>query len=93
MIYAVRDAEPVNARVMVKGDPKTLGPEVQRGFLQILGGQKVPTDHKGSGRDLLAALDHGSEESVNSAGDGESRLAVAFRPRAGKYAERFRQAR
>lgn len=54
MIYAVREAEPVNAKVMVKGDPKTLGPEVQRGFLEILGGQKVPKDHKGSGRDLLA---------------------------------------
>jgi hypothetical protein len=54
MIYAVRDAEPVNARVMVKGDSKTLGPEVQRGFLQILGGQTVPKDHKGSGRDMLA---------------------------------------
>jgi cytochrome c553 len=54
MIYALHDAEPVNARVMVKGDPKTLGPEVQRGFLEILGGQKVPEDHQGSGRDLLA---------------------------------------
>ena len=30
------------------------GPEVQRGFLQILGGQTVPADHKGSGRELLA---------------------------------------
>ena len=39
MIYAVRDSTPANARVMVKGDPKTLGPEVPRGFLQILGGQ------------------------------------------------------
>jgi hypothetical protein len=54
MIYAVRDAEPVNARVMVKGDPKTLGPEVERGFFEILGGQKLPKNHKGSGRDLLA---------------------------------------
>jgi hypothetical protein len=54
MIYAVREAQPVDARVMVKGDPKTLGPEVQRGFLHILGGQAVPKDHKGSGRDLLA---------------------------------------
>jgi hypothetical protein len=54
MIYAVRDeAEPVNARVMVKGYPKTLGPEVERGFLRILGGQIVPKDHR-SGRDLLA---------------------------------------
>jgi hypothetical protein len=55
MVYAVRDAEPVNARVMVKGDPKTLGPEVRRGFLQILGGQTAPADYQGSGRDLLAA--------------------------------------
>jgi hypothetical protein len=54
MVYAVSDAKPVNARVMVKGDPKTLGPEVQRGFLEILGGQKVPADHAGSGRELLA---------------------------------------
>ncbi|HYO80373.1 MAG TPA: PSD1 and planctomycete cytochrome C domain-containing protein [Bryobacteraceae bacterium] len=54
MIYAVRDDKPQNARVMVKGDPKTLGPEAPRGFLQILGGQKIPADHTGSGRDLLA---------------------------------------
>ena len=54
MLYAVSDSEPVNARVMVKGDPKMLGPEVPRGFLQILGGQTVPAEYKGSGRDLLA---------------------------------------
>ena len=54
MIYAVQDKPPINERVMVKGDPKTLGPEVQRGFLEVLGGQKVPVDYKGSGRDLLA---------------------------------------
>ena len=54
MIYAVHDSTPANARVMVKGDPKTLGPEVPRGFLQILGGQTVPADYKGSGRELLA---------------------------------------
>ena len=54
MLYAVHDDAPVNERVMVKGDPKTLGPEVQRGFLQVLGGQTVPADYAGSGRDLLA---------------------------------------
>jgi hypothetical protein len=54
MLYAVREGQPVNARLMVKGDPKTLGPEVPRGFLQVLGGQKVPPEYKGSGRDLLA---------------------------------------
>ena len=54
MLYTVSDSEPVNARVMVKGDPKVLGPEVPRGFLHILGGQTVPAGYKGSGRDLLA---------------------------------------
>ena len=39
---------------MVRGEPHTLGPEVPRGFLTILGGQKVPADEKGSGRLELA---------------------------------------
>ena len=34
--------------------PTTLGPEVPRGFLTVLGGQKVPPDGKGSGRLELA---------------------------------------
>ncbi|MBZ2177190.1 MAG: PSD1 and planctomycete cytochrome C domain-containing protein [Acidobacteria bacterium] len=55
MAYAVAEATPVNARIMVKGDPATLGPEVPRGFLTILGGQQVPPAHPGSGRDLLAS--------------------------------------
>ena len=55
MIYAVREsAEPVNVRVMIKGDPKSLGPEAARGFLQILDGKTVPPEYKGSGRALLA---------------------------------------
>lgn len=54
MAFAASDGKPVNAKVMVKGDPKTLGPEVPRGFFQILGGQRVPAEHKGSGRDSLA---------------------------------------
>ena len=54
MAYGVSEGTPVNARIFVKGDPGTKGPEVERGFLQILGGQRVPADYKGSGRDLLA---------------------------------------
>ena len=54
MAFAVSDGKPLNAKVMIKGDPTTLGPEVPRGFLTVLGGQKVPADAKGSGRDLLA---------------------------------------
>ena len=43
------EGTPVNAHVFIKGEPKTLGPEVPRGFLQILGGAKVP-----AGRDRAA---------------------------------------
>ena len=52
--YAASEGKPVNARVQLKGDPKTPGPEVARGFLQILGGQKVPPSTGGSGRLELA---------------------------------------
>lgn len=52
--YAVFESLPANARIHRKGEPKNLGDEVPRGFLTILGGQQVPPDHKGSGRELLA---------------------------------------
>jgi hypothetical protein len=52
--YAVIEGLPANARVHRKGDPKSLGDEVPRGFLTILGGQQVPKDHRGSGREFLA---------------------------------------
>jgi len=52
--YAVVDGLPANARLHRKGDPASLGDEVPRGFLTVLGGEKVPAGHKGSGRDVLA---------------------------------------
>lgn len=52
--YAVVEGLPKNARVHRKGEIKNLGDEVPRGFLTILGGQQLPADYKGSGRDLLA---------------------------------------
>lgn len=52
--YAVIEGVPANSKIHRKGDPKNPGEEVQRGFLTILGGQKVPQDYKGSGRELLA---------------------------------------
>ena len=48
--YAVTEGTPGNARVLVRGEPRTLGAEVPRGFLTILGGQNLPPDEKGSGR-------------------------------------------
>ena len=52
--YAVVEGLAANARIHRKGEPKDLGEEVKRGFLTILGGQVLPDDHKGSGRDYLA---------------------------------------
>ena len=52
--YAVSEGKPVNARIMVRGEPATLGPEVERGFLTILGGDKLPAGETGSGRLELA---------------------------------------
>jgi len=52
--YAAADGEAVCAKIHLKGDPKNLGPEVPRGFLQALGGQRVPPDESGSGRRQLA---------------------------------------
>ena len=53
--YAVSEGMPGDARILVRGEPKDLGPTVPRGFLTILGGQKLPADEKGSGRLELAA--------------------------------------
>jgi hypothetical protein len=52
--YAVIEGLPSNARIHRKGDPKSLGDEVPRGFLTILGGGQVPKAHRGSGREFLA---------------------------------------
>jgi hypothetical protein len=52
--YGASDGKPVNVKIHVKGDPKIEGPEAPRGFLKILGGARVPANHQGSGRDLLA---------------------------------------
>jgi hypothetical protein len=53
LAYAVAEGKPHNARVQQRGDPKSLGDEVPRRFLQVLGGQTVPAD-AGSGRLELA---------------------------------------
>jgi hypothetical protein len=52
--YAVSEGKPADARILVRGEPQTLGPTVPRGFLTILGGQKLPPDTTGSGRLQLA---------------------------------------
>jgi hypothetical protein len=53
-LYAVSDGVPHNARIQRYGEPRDLGDEAPRGFLQILGGQRLPPDVKGSGRLQLA---------------------------------------
>ena len=52
--YAAAEGETVCAKIHIKGDPENLGPEVPRGFLQVLGGQRVPPNESGSGRRQLA---------------------------------------
>ena len=52
--YAVSEGTPVQAQIMIHGDPTTLGDEVPRGFLQVLGGGPLPAGTKGSGRLELA---------------------------------------
>jgi cytochrome c553 len=52
--YAVSEGKPANAKIMVRGEPASLGPEAPRGFLTVLGGQKLPADEQGSGRLELA---------------------------------------
>ncbi|HYI97521.1 MAG TPA: PSD1 and planctomycete cytochrome C domain-containing protein [Bryobacteraceae bacterium] len=52
--YVVTEGKPQNARIFIKGDPEMPGPEQPRGFLTILGGQKIAAHDKGSGRLQLA---------------------------------------
>jgi hypothetical protein len=55
--YAVIEGLPADARIHRKGDPKSLGDEVPRGFLTILSpgaALQVPKNHPGSGREFLA---------------------------------------
>ena len=53
MAYAVAEGNPGNARIQKRGEPKDLGDEVPRGFLQILY-DKEPPKLAGSGRLELA---------------------------------------
>jgi len=52
--YAVSEGKVANAKIQRQGDPKNLGEEAPRGFLQILGGERLPENEKGSGRSELA---------------------------------------
>jgi hypothetical protein len=54
LAYAVSEGKPANTRLQVRGDPKRLGDEVPRGFLQVLGEATLPADCKSSGRLELA---------------------------------------
>ncbi len=52
--YAVWEGHAANARIHIKGDPNRPGEAVSRGFLQVLGGQKLTEQAQGSGRSELA---------------------------------------
>ncbi len=52
--YAVSEGSAADSRIQRKGDNKNLGDVAPRGFLQILGGARLPENHQGSGRRELA---------------------------------------
>ncbi len=52
--YAVAEETPHDAPLLLRGDPTKQGDVAPRRFLQILGGQPLPADCKGSGRPQLA---------------------------------------
>ncbi len=52
--YAVTEGQGADARMHRKGDLKNLGDIAPRGFLQILGGTRLPANYQGSGRRELA---------------------------------------
>ncbi|MCP4846711.1 MAG: DUF1553 domain-containing protein [Verrucomicrobiaceae bacterium] len=52
--YAIVDGEVGDSQVHKQGNPKDKGGKVRRGFLQILGGHKLPENTQGSGRLQLA---------------------------------------
>ena len=54
LAYAMSEGMAHNVAVHKRGDPKTPGPVAPRRFLEILGGQALPADGKGSGRLQLA---------------------------------------
>ena len=53
-IHIIREKEPVNLKVHLRGDAKNLGDEVHRGFLTIFGKEKRREFNEGSGRLELA---------------------------------------
>ena len=52
--YGVQEGTPVNAHIQLRGEPRKLGNQVSRRFLEVLGGDPLPTGYMGSGRRQLA---------------------------------------
>ena len=52
--YGVSEADPVNARIQLRGEPYRTTDEVPRRFLEVLGGDLMPPGSSGSGRLELA---------------------------------------
>lgn len=53
-VYGVHEGKPADARLQFRGEPDRLGEAVPRGFLTILGGEKLSPDCQESGRRELA---------------------------------------
>ena len=54
VLYGVTEGTGRNSHIHIRGEPKSVGDEVPRGFLEILGGQRLAKGELGSGRRQLA---------------------------------------
>jgi hypothetical protein len=54
LAYAASEGTPHDVRIQKRGEPTRPGSQVPRRFLEILGGDKLPADAGGSGRQALA---------------------------------------
>ena len=52
--YGVSEGTPSDAKVQLRGEPSKPGEEIPRRFLEVLGGDLIPADSRGSGRRQLA---------------------------------------
>jgi len=66
VVYGVQEGKPANARIQFRGEPERLGEEVPRGFLEILGGEKLPEGSQESGRLQLAGWLTSSENPLTA---------------------------
>ncbi len=80
LAFAVVEATPHDARILLRGEPEKPGATVPRRWLEVFGGTRLPS-RRGQRPARVGGMAHESAQSINSTGDGQSRLAISFRSR------------